>query len=410
MTEHAQLSLELPGHRDAYSVSDIAGGLRELVETAYDDVLVEGELSDFKQHRSGHCYFTLKDENARLNCVMWRSFTKYVFFEPQNGMLVRVRGKISVYEARGSLQLVARSMRVSGDGALQQAFDELKRKLSAEGLFDTDRKRPIPAFPERIGLVTSAAGAAYQDILSVIERRFPVVEVVLFSVQVQGMGASAEIAEAIEAFNELNAAQLPIDVLIVGRGGGSTEDLWAFNEEVVARAMAASDIPIVSAVGHETDFTIADFVADRRAATPSMGAEIVVPDQRALNAWLRGTVQATTSSIQKRIDGGRQTVRHLLATHAFHRPADRLRRLVQRRDDLEAQLHRAATRTLERHRARVEAGKRQLDLLDPSLPLDRGYARVERDGSVVRAADELAVEDELKLTFRDGSREVRVTS
>ena len=410
MSESAQLSLELSGRREVYSVSDLTQELRELVETTFDDVYVEGELSNFKQHRSGHCYFTLKDEDAQIHCVMWRHFTKYVFFEPQDGMLVRVRGNISLYEVRGSLQLVARSMRLSGDGALQQAFEELKLKLAAEGLFDSERKRPIPLFPQRIGVVTSASGAAYHDILTVIERRFPAVELVLCSVQVQGMGAAEEIAEAIESFNELNEGQMPIDVLIVGRGGGSVEDLWAFNEEVVARAIASSQIPVVSAVGHETDVSIADFVADRRAATPSMAAEIVVPDQVELRTWISGAITSAASCVNKKVQDGRRRVHHLTSTRAFHRPGDRLLQYIQRRDELDIRMHRSMSRLMDSRRTRVEGCIRQLELLDPARPLERGYVRVEREHKLVRTAEELALGDELTLTFHDGSRKARVTS
>lgn len=409
MIEEAQLSLKLSEERGVFTVSDLAGGLRELVETAYDDVRVEGELSNFKQHRSGHCYFTLKDENAQLRCVMWRHFTRYVFFEPRDGMLVRVRGNISVYEARGDLQLLARSMQVAGEGALQKAFEELKRKLGAEGLFDADRKRPIPLFPRRIGLITSGSGAALQDILTVLRRRFPAVEVVLCPVQVQGMGASDQIASAIRCFNDLvEDADRRVDVMIVGRGGGSIEDLWAFNEESVARAIAASQIPIVSAVGHETDYSMADYVADRRAATPSMAAEIVVPDQEDVRAWLRGSVDSAGSCVQRAVERRRQYVKSILRTRAFHRPEDRVRQLIQRFDDAGTRLHRASERLVAAHRRHIEGCIRQLTLLDPSRPLERGYARVERDGRIVRSSGELSGGDDVTLTFHDGSRSARV--
>ena len=270
------------------SVTELTSGLSDLVEEHYDDVWVEGELSDFTRAASGHCYFTLKDEDAQIRCVMWKHLTQYVYFEPEEGMQVRVNGHASVYERRGDLQIMAQAMRQAGKGAQQEAYEQLKQKLQAEGLFDAERKKALPAFPETIGVVTSGEGAALQDILSVLERRFPPAQVVLCPVPVQGLDAPQAIADAIAAFNEVpeDDVQRP-DLLITGRGGGSTEDLWAFNEEVVARAIAASTLPVVSAVGHESDVSIADFVADERAATPSMAAEIVVPDRRDVAARIR---------------------------------------------------------------------------------------------------------------------------
>lgn len=409
MLQEAQLTLDLNEERAVYSVSELAGGLRDLVETTFDDVWVEGELSNFKQHRSGHCYFTLKDEDAQIRCVMWRHFTHYVFFEPRDGMLVRVRGNVSLYEARGDLQVVARSMRVAGEGALQKAFEALKQKLAVEGLFDSARKRDIPTFPRRIGVVTSGSGAALQDILSVLQRRFPAVEVVLCPVQVQGMGSAEQVAAAIRCLNEQHTtSDMRVDVMIVGRGGGSIEDLWAFNEEVVARALAASAIPTVSAVGHETDYSIADYVADRRAATPSMAAEIVVPDQQDVRAWLRGTIESAQGCVKRLIDRRRQYVRNLLRTRAMYRPEDRLRQLTQRLDDAATRLYREKSRALDRRRRHLDGCMRQLELLDPSRPLERGYARVEKDGRIVRSAADLHQADEVVLTLRDGSRSARV--
>ncbi|HMB89444.1 MAG TPA: exodeoxyribonuclease VII large subunit, partial [Rhodothermales bacterium] len=270
--------MAVPENRTILSVSDLTRGLREVVETQFDNVWVEGELSNFRQYRSGHCYFTLKDDDAQLRCVMWKHFTQYVFFDPQDGMLVRLHGHASVYETRGELQLVTRSMQLAGEGALQKAFEELKQRLEAEGLFAPGHKQSLPPYPESIGIITSGDGAALHDILSVLSRRFPQVRVLVCPVHVQGMGAAEEIAEAITTFNSLPPGDdFRPDVLIVGRGGGSAEDLWAFNEEVVARAMYDAEIPTISAVGHETDYSISDYVADVRAATPSMAAELVVP-------------------------------------------------------------------------------------------------------------------------------------
>ncbi len=371
----------------------------------YGDVWVEGEISNFKRHRSGHCYFTLKDEDAQVRCVMWRHFTRYVFFEPQDGMLVRVHGGASVYEVRGDLQLVVKSMQPAGEGALQKAFEAIKRKLSDEGLFDAGRKKPLPEFPETIGVVTSGSGAALHDILTVLQRRYPAVRVLLCPVQVQGTGAAEEIADAIECFNrQHHDPAFRADVLIVGRGGGSLEDLWAFNEEVVARAIAASNIPIVSAVGHETDFSIADFVADLRAATPSIAAELCVPDRRELMAALRGSIVRMSQCQRDRIERNRRLITGILESRAMHRPEVRLRQSVQRLDDLQNRLDRSLHAFVERRRTKLEGCDRQLSLLNPARPMERGYVRLERNGTIIKRAADLDAGDDVNLRFVDGAR------
>ena len=243
-----------PSSPPVLGVAELAEGIRACLEREFADVWVEGEISNFHRHRSGHCYFTLVDEAAQVRCVLWRHFTPYVFFEPKDGLLVRVHGKVSFYERRGTAQVVARSMQLAGEGALQRAFEQLKAKLAGEGLFEAQHKKPLPRFPETIGVVTSGSGAALQDVLSILERRFAAVRVLVCPVPVQGLGAAGAIAEAVEAFNAVEPGDpLRADLLIVGRGGGSAEDLWAFSEERVARALFASQIPIISAVGHETD-------------------------------------------------------------------------------------------------------------------------------------------------------------
>lgn len=392
-----------------YTVSQLTGALREAVESGFEDVTVEGELSDFRTYRSGHCYFTIKDEEAQLRGVMWKGYTKYLFFEPEDGMLVRVQGHISLYERRGDLQIVAKSMKMAGEGALRKAFEELKRTLEADGFFDPAHKRRIPPFPETLGIITSPDGAALHDMLSVLSRRFPQVQVYVCGTRVQGMGAAGEIAEAIQAFNALPEDD-PIrpDALLVGRGGGSTEDLWAFNEEIVARAIFDSDIPIISAVGHETDVSIADLVADARAATPSMAAEVAVPDRHDVEAVVHSYHQALYDDLTQRIAEGRQRVHSLTRSRAFHRPVDRVHELGQRLDDVTARLHRAGAQRLERERHRLETLQHRLDLLDPMRPLQRGYVRAERDGQPVRRASDLDPEDVLTLRFADGERNVRV--
>jgi len=368
------------------SVAELTRGLSDLVEDRYDDVWVEGELSDFTRAASGHCYFSLKDEDAQIRCVMWKHLTQYVYFEPEEGMQVRVNGHASVYERRGDLQIQAQAMRQAGKGAQQKAFEELKQTLQAEGLFAPERKQALPAFPDTIGVVTSGQGAAIHDIQSGLARRFPPAEVVLCPVKVQGLDAPRAIADAVAAFNDLPTgdAQRP-DLLIVGRGGGSTEDLWAFNEEVVARALDASGLPVVSAVGHESDVTIADLVADERAATPSTAAELVVPDRRDVAERVRGLHDRLRSRVTGRLQATRQRV-----------------------DALVDRLERGGARTVDQARTRLTRLRDRLHALDPEQPLRRGYVHLTQDGTSVQSAESLQDGDRVRLHFQDGHRDAEV--
>ncbi|MCS3749442.1 exodeoxyribonuclease VII large subunit [Salinibacter ruber] len=391
------------------SVAELTRGLSDLVEDRYDDVWVEGELSDFTRAASGHCYFSLKDEDAQIRCVMWKHLTKYVYFEPEEGMQVRVNGHASVYERRGDLQIQAQAMRQAGKGAQQKAFEELKQTLQAEGLFAPERKQALPAFPDTIGVVTSGQGAAIHDIQSGLARRFPPAEVVLCPVKVQGLDAPRAVADAVAAFNDLPAddAQRP-DLLIVGRGGGSTEDLWAFNEEVVARALDASDLPVVSAVGHESDVTIADLVADERAATPSAAAERVVPDRRDVADRVRAVHDRLRSRVTGRLQDARQRVDALVASRAFHAPARRLEQHRQHLDALVDRLGRGGARAVDRARTRLAHLRDRLHALDPEQPLRRGYVHLTQDGTSVQSAESLQDGDRVRLHFQDGHRDAEV--
>ena len=391
------------------SVTELTRGLSDLVEAHYDDVWVEGELSDFTRAASGHCYFTLTDEDAQIRCVMWKHLTQYVYFEPEEGMQVRVNGHASVYERRGDLQIQARAMRRAGKGAQQKAFEQLKKKLRDEGLFDAERKKALPHFPATIGVVTSGQGAAIHDIRTGLERRFPPAEVVLCPVKVQGLEAPQAIADAIAAFNDIgpNDAQHP-DLLIVGRGGGSTEDLWAFNEEVVARAIAVSELPVVSAVGHESDVTIADLVADERAATPSTAAEIAVPDRRDVAARVRTLHDRLRNQVTRRLQEARQQVDALVASRAFHAPARRLEQHRQHLDTLVGRLTRSGNRLVDQARTRLDRLRDRLHALDPEQPLRRGYAHLTRNGSPIRSAEALEDGDQVRLHFQDGHRDAEV--
>ncbi|WP_263820646.1 exodeoxyribonuclease VII large subunit [Salinibacter sp.] len=391
------------------SVAELTRGLSDLVEDRYDDVWVEGELSDFTRAASGHCYFSLKDEDAQIRCVMWKHLTQYVYFEPEEGMQVRVNGHASVYERRGDLQIQAQAMRQAGKGAQQKAFEALKQKLQTEGLFAPERKQALPAFPDTIGVVTSGQGAAIHDIQSGLARRFPPAEVVLCPVTVQGLDAPRAVADAVAAFNDLPTgdAQRP-DLLIVGRGGGSTEDLWAFNEEVVARALDASDLPVVSAVGHESDVTIADLVADERAATPSAAAERVVPDRRDVADRVRALHDRLRSRVTGRLQNARQRVDALVASRAFHAPARRLEQHRQHLDALVDRLGRGGARAVDRARTRLTRLRDRLHVLDPEQPLRRGYVHLTQDGTSVQSAESLRGGDRVRLHFQDGHRDAEV--
>src|SRR3990172_9779705 len=325
------------------TVSELTRMIKGSLEESFPHVWLQGEISNFKRHTSGHLYFTLKDEGAQISGVMWRSRAENLLFSPEDGMEVQARGAITVYPPRGNYQIDVVRMLPVGIGELQLAFEQLKRKLEAEGLFDPAKKKPIPEFPHAIGVITSPTGAALQDIRSVLERRQPSVEVVVLPVRVQGPGAAEEIAVAIREMNQYG----DIDVLIIGRGGGSLEDLWAFNEEVVARAIYQSSIPVISAVGHEIDFSISDFVADLRAPTPSAAAEIAVRDRSEILDILGNYCYSMKQNMTERVKTFRDRIGSLLASYSFNRPKDLLLQYSQRIDEIERSLTSHAARTLE---------------------------------------------------------------
>ncbi|REJ34022.1 MAG: exodeoxyribonuclease VII large subunit, partial [Bacillota bacterium] len=337
-------------------------------------VAVLGEISNFKHHSSGHMYFTLKDEHSRLRCVMFRRENMRLRFRPADGQAVIAKGDVSVYEAAGDYQLYVREMVPAGHGELALAFEQLKQKLAAEGLFDEERKRPLPVLPRRIGVVTSPEGAALRDIISVTRRRFPNMPILLAPAVVQGEEGPDSVVRAIRLMNEHGG----VDVLIVGRGGGSLEDLWTFNDERVARAIAASRIPVISAVGHETDFTIADFVADKRAPTPSAAAEMAVPDKRALLAHIQGQYERLQSGVRRRIEQGRARLRLLESRPVLARPGELLLEYRQRVDDAEERAGRAARDMLDQRERALAAAAGKLDALSPVATLARGYAVARR--------------------------------
>jgi exodeoxyribonuclease VII large subunit len=387
-----------------FTVSEITRKVKQLLEGGFPSVVVQGELSNVKLHTSGHFYFTLKDEASQISGVLWRSRAASLSFLPEDGMKVVVSGRLTVYEVRGVYQIDASSIRPLGVGELQLAFERLRNKLAAEGLFDTSRKKRLPEYPERIGIITSPTGAALQDILNILKRRFPGVEVILNPVAVQGGGAAEEIALAIADVNRFGA----VDVLILARGGGSLEDLWAFNEERVARAIAASTIPVISAIGHEIDFTIADFVADLRAPTPSAAAELVVKDRRAVIEVLSNYWYTMHQHVQDMLREHRENIRHLLESYAFNRPVDLLRQFSQRLDELLKSLSVASSHRLALMSADSRALQQRITALDPRLALKRGYTIVRRDGRIVGSRKPLRSEDEIEIEFHDGNVRSRV--
>ncbi|NOY06477.1 MAG: exodeoxyribonuclease VII large subunit [Chlorobi bacterium] len=389
-----------------YSVSQITREIKAILESSFTDVYVTGEISNFRRHSSGHLYFTLKDKDAQISAVMFKGNAYSLFFSPTDGMEVLCRGDISVYEPRGNYQLLVREMAPRGAGALQLAFEKLKRKLYEEGLFDENRKQPLPKYPERIGIVTSPTGAAVRDMISVIQRRFPVARLVLAPVSVQGAQAASEIADAIRRFNEKG----DVDVLIIGRGGGSLEDLWAFNEEVVARAIAESTIPVISAVGHEVDYTIADFVADVRAATPSMAGEIVVPEQRELLETLSNFSYTLTALMDSKLKDRRQAVTALLRHRALLRAGDIVLTGMQRVDELTRKIEIACNHRISMKDMRLRELQAVIRQHNPELLLRKGYTITRKDGRVLTTIEGVSPEDILNVEFIDGKAHAVVES
>ncbi|HVG35561.1 MAG TPA: exodeoxyribonuclease VII large subunit [Pyrinomonadaceae bacterium] len=461
MTHPLLLSLFDETERRPLTVSELTQQVRAAVETRFRSVWVEGEVSNFRAHTSGHWYFTIKDETAQLRATCFRNTNRAIRFRPTDGLQVRARGRLTVYEPRGEYELEVEGLDPVGAGALRVAFEQMRERLSSEGLFDEERKRPLPLFPRRIGIVTSASGAALRDILTVISRRTRTVDVLIAPARVQGVGAALEIVRAIELLNRYHLeataagrADEGVDAIIVGRGGGSIEDLWAFNEEAVARAIASSAIPVISAVGHETDTTIADFAADVRAATPSAAAELVAAREDELEALVFNHTRDLVRAIRFRImdersrvaeaamsqgfDDVRARLRHTGATlletrHRIETLVNRATALARRRTDalscrlsparlaarvaesrvrfavLCAARDAAARSRLDDERARLAVMVASLDALSPLAVLKRGYALArDREGRLVRDARELKVGDTLKLRLAVGAVTARV--
>ncbi len=461
MQQSLLASLFEEAERHPLSVSELTASIRGTLEKSFASVWVEGEISNFHRHSSGHWYFTLKDEFAQMHAACYRSSNHRIRFRPEDGLQVRARGRLSVYDQKGEYQLIVETLEPVGAGALQLAFEQTKRLLQAEGLFAAELKRAIPYFPRRIGVVTSPSGAAIRDIINVISRRTRTVHLLFAPARVQGDGASHEIVRAIKFLNEHHTRavrdgkhELTIDVLIVGRGGGSIEDLWAFNEEVVARAIRASAIPVISAVGHETDFTIADFVADLRAPTPSAAAELVAAHEEQLCATLDQLVTGLHRSLTYRIAAERSRVRELTFARGFDevrgklreavnalsmrdaRLLDSMKRLYQaaflrfdaaarmlspaelrsravkqraRFDGLNLASNAAMLSRLETARSHFGVAATALDAMSPLRTLERGYAIAQdAGGAIVRDAAVVSTGDELRVRLWKGELDCRV--
>lgn len=380
------------------TVSQINNYVKKILDhnIILNNVWIKGEISNFKHHYSGHLYITLKDEGAVLKAVMFRGSAQSLAFEPNDGMKVLARGRISVYEAGGSYQLYIEEMIPDGVGELYIAYEQLKKQLESEGLFSPEHKKPIPPFPDRVGVVTASTGAAVRDIINVITRRYPMAEIVLYPAQVQGSGAAESVVKAIEYFNATDGA----DTLIVGRGGGSIEDLWAFNEEITARAIYESKIPVISAVGHETDFTIADFVADLRAPTPSAAAEIAVPSA----IELRNRIDTDKNRISRNMAGRIEGNRLLLERFKMRTPKDRIDDANLRIDSLIKSMDSSLKMKTMHLKRELSSAAAKLDALSPLQTLARGYSiPTTEDGTVIRSAKEMKVGTEFTLRMKDGS-------
>ena len=408
MPRTKSLTLGLDEDAEILSVSALNREVRQLIEEALGLVWVEGEISNLARPSSGHLYFSLKDEKAQVRCAMFRQANRRLGFAPADGLQVLVRARVSLYEPRGDYQLIVEHMEEAGEGALRRRFEALKAKLADEGLFDTDRKRKLPEIPERIGVITSPTGAALRDVLISLKRRFPAAQVLIYPTSVQGDKAAPEIVAALERASR----RAECDLLILTRGGGSLEDLWPFNEEIVARAVADVAIPIIVGVGHETDFTIAEFVADLRAPTPSQAAELAVPEQRDYLERLLGVAESLSRALRRLFRDQQRRLEIFEHRLARAHPGMMLRAKQQRIDEIEGRLKRAVRQLLGDTQARIRLVERGLMALSPLATLERGYSIVTRlsDGQLVTQSDAVAEGDGVQIRLAEGELTATVDS
>ena len=388
-------------------VSELNGYIKNIIDgdEMLANVYIKGEISNFKRHYSGHLYFTLKDETSLIKCVMFKSYTNYLNFEPKDGMSVVILGSVSVFERDGVYQVYAKGMEPEGVGALYKAYEKLKAKLSEEGLFDEAHKKPIPILPRAIGVVTSKTGAVIRDIINVTTRRLPNVNIILYPAAVQGEGAAQTIVNGIKYFNKAKN----VDTIIIGRGGGSLEDLWPFNEEITARAIYESEIPIISAVGHETDFTIADFVADLRAPTPSAAGEIAVPDVIEVRWKLENINKRLANSLRKKVENMRIKYDNLKNSRALKNPYDALRQKMIVCDNLYKNIENNFSLKVKDRHIKLVGFIGRLENLSPLKTMLRGYSIVENlDGKVIKSVNDLSKNDEISIRLNDGKRKAKI--
>ena len=388
-------------------VSELNGYIKNIIDgdEMLANVYIKGEISNFKRHYSGHLYFTLKDETSLIKCVMFKSYTNYLNFEPKDGMSVVILGSVSVFERDGVYQVYAKGMEPEGVGALYKAYEKLKAKLSEEGLFDEAHKKPIPILPRAIGVVTSKTGAVIRDIINVTTRRLPNVNIILYPAAVQGEGAAQTIVNGIKYFNKAKN----VDTIIIGRGGGSLEDLWPFNEEITARAIYESEIPIISAVGHETDFTIADFVADLRAPTPSAAGELAVPDVLEVRWKLENINKRLANSLRKKVENVRIKYDNLKNSRALKNPYDALRQKMIVCDNLYKNIENNFSLKVKDRHIKLVGFIGRLENLSPLKTMLRGYSIVENlDGKVIKSVNDLSKDDEISIRLNDGKRKAKI--
>ncbi len=385
-----------------FSVSEITRSIKFILESSFEKVSIEGEISNFKAHGSGHWYFNLKDEEAVINCTMWKGLNNYVFFSPEDGMKVIVTGRVTVYPPRGSYQLDVKSMKPAGIGELQAAFERLKRKLFEEGLFDEQYKKRIPSFPKKIALVTAADGAAIKDMISVADRRFPLVELIVAPTKVQGAGAAENIVENIKKLNFIK----DIDVIILARGGGSIEDLWAFNEEIVARAIFNSGIPVITGVGHEVDFTIADFVSDLRAPTPSVAMELATPDIEDFKTFIRDSYSLSCDLIEENLNNYKDRAKRFLQSYSYKFPLEKINRFYQSLDldilKLTNLMEKRSTALLNK----VNLNNKSLEAHNVEKSLKKGFALIKQNAKFVTRSENFNSAEPAVIKFYDGDVEV----
>jgi len=389
-----------------FTVTAVTRLIKHTLEESFDSLWIEGEVSNYIHHSSGHRYLTLKDENAAIKVTLWRSMGQYLKFDPENGMKIRAYGDISVYEKSGQYQLNARKLLPAGVGELEVAFRQLHEKLSNEGLFDPALKKAIPEYPLTIGIVTSPTGAAIRDIIQIAQRRNDSVNLIIFPSKVQGKGAAESIKAGIEYFNSRD----DIDIIITGRGGGSLEDLWAFNEEITVRAIAASQKPIVSAVGHEIDTTLSDLAADLRAPTPSAAAELVVWDKNEFLQSLESFVSRAVFELDRIVQSGRQRMEDLISRPVLQNPESGIHERMQYLDSLEKLLESSGKNRLEKAKNSISLLLSRLESLSPIATLKRGYSvlRKGRKGDVVRSVNDIVCDEELEAVLTDGFMAVMV--